>query len=132
MWAQDGFGLNANGAVLAVLDLSDSVAPSLAEGGSLWLNAQSGGRTEADWQPTSFPRDALRMGKLDSATGAWPDPKILACRDHHGARLAIPGDLRIALDAALNGPGSFYALGPEGLVAVVVPKTRLAHVSCAG
>ncbi|MDZ4087135.1 MAG: hypothetical protein U1E69_10080 [Tabrizicola sp.] len=133
LWgAKDGFGLNANGAIFAVLDLSDSAAQSIADGGILWLNAQPGGRITPDWQPTPVPRTHFWMGRPDSTAGPWPNPTILAVREEYGAGPHIPRDPQIALDAALNAQGSFYAVGPGRLVAVVVPATRRAFVFYAG
>lgn len=133
LWgAKDGFGLNATGAVFAVLALSDSAAQSIADGGILWLNAQPGGRIVPDWQPTPVPRTDFWMGRPDSTAGPWPDPTILAVREEYGSGPHIPRDPQIALDAGLNAQGSFYAVGPGKLVAVVVPATRRAYVFNAG
>ncbi len=63
--------------------------------------------------------------------GAWPHPTVLAVLNQYGY-FEVPPDHQIALDAALNTPGSFYAFGPGGLVAVIVPKTRRAYVFYAG
>lgn len=130
--AKNGFGLNAEGAAFSVLSLSDSTAQRIADDGIPWLNAQSGGALRPDWQPTPVPQNTLWMGTAEAATGQHTAPTILAWRDQYGPGLAISGDPLAAIDAALNAPGSFYAFGSDGMVAVVVPETRRAYVFFTG
>lgn len=133
LWVRKGgFSLDATGTTYAVLELSDSAAHSIAEGGVLWLNAQPGGRIVPDWQSTPVPRTDFWTGLPDSKAGSWPDPTILAVRENYAILPIIPRGDQTALDAALNAPGSFYAFGPGGLVAVIVPATRRAYVFYAG
>jgi hypothetical protein len=129
---KNGFGPGANETGFAVIHLSEDGTARIAEGGIPWLNAQPGGRIRADWQPTPVPRDEFWMGRPDSAMGAWPDPTVMAVLDRYGHGFNPPLDHQTALDAALNAPGSFYAFGPGGLVAVVVPGRQRAYVFYAG
>jgi hypothetical protein len=128
----NGFGPGANETGFAVIDLSEAASLRIAEGGIPWLNAQPGGWLQPDWAATPVPRDEFWTGRPDGAMGAWPDPTVLAVLSRYGLRFDPPQDHQTALDAALNAPGSFYAFGPGGLVAVIVPKTRRAYVFCAG
>jgi hypothetical protein len=128
----NGFGPGANETGFAVIDLSEAGAARIAKGGSPWLDTQTGGRIDPPWSATPVPRDDFWMGRPDSAMGAWPDPTARAVLNRYGLNLEVPPDHLTALDAALNAPGSFYAFGPGGLVAVIVPETRRAYVFYAG
>lgn len=127
-----GFGPGANETGFAVLALPEVVANRIAEGGIPWLDAQAGGRLRPNWQPTPVPRDDFWMGRPDSATGSYPAPTVLAVIERYGFPVAVPDAHRTALDTALDAPGSFYAFGPGGLVAVVVPAARRVYVFYAG
>jgi hypothetical protein len=128
----NGFGPGANESGFAVIDLSEAGAAQIAKGGIPWLNAQPGGRLWPDWSATPVPRDEFWMGRPDSAMGASPDPTVRAVLDRYGHGVDVPAKHETALNAALNAPGSFYAFGPGGLVAVIVPTTRRAYVFYAG
>lgn len=127
-----GFGPGGNETGFNVIRLAEAGADLVASGGAEWLNAQPGGRIKGGWQATPVPRDDYWMGRPDSAMGAWPVPTVQAVLDHNGFGFDLPADHQTALDTALNAPGSFYAFGPGGLVAVIVPKTRRAYVFYAG
>lgn len=127
-----GFGPGGNETGFNVIQLAEAGADLVATGGPRWLNAQSGGRIRGEWQSTPVPRDEFWMGRPESAMGAWPDPAVRAVLDRYGFGFALPPDHQAALDAALSATGSFYAFGPGGLVAVIVPKTRRAYVFYAG
>jgi hypothetical protein len=128
----NGFGPGANETGFAVVHLSEPGAARIAAGGIPWLNTQPGGRLWPDWTATPVPRDEVWMGRPDSAMGAWPAPTVRAVLDRYGHGLDLPPVHQTAVDAALNAPGSFYAFGPGGLVAVIVPATRRAYVFYAG
>lgn len=127
-----GFGPGGNETGFNVIRLSDDGADRVATGGLAWLNAQPGGRITSDWQPTPVPSDDFWMGRTDSAAGRYPTPTVQAVLDRYGFGFDVPEVHQTALDAALNAPGSLYAFGPGGLVAVVVPATRRAYVFYAG
>ena len=127
-----GFGPGGNETGFNVIRLSANAAELVAQGGVAWLDAQKGGRLWPDWTETPVPHDDLWMGRPDSAAGRHPAPTVLAVLDRYGFPVAVPDDDQAALDAALNAPGSFYAFGPGGLVAVVVPASRHAYVFHAG
>ncbi|MCU0903821.1 MAG: hypothetical protein MUE83_08090 [Tabrizicola sp.] len=127
-----GFGPGANEVGFSVIHLSEAGALRIAEGGIAWLNAQPGGRLQPDWSATPVPRDEFWMGHPDSAMGAWPNPTVNAVLSRYGLDFDPPLEHQTALDAALNAPGSFYAFGPGGLVAVIVPGTQRAYVFYAG
>ena len=128
----NGFGPGANETGFAVITLSEDGALRIAKGGIPWLNIQPGGRLWPEWSATPVPRDDFWMGRPDSAAGAWPDPTVLAVLSRYGLRFDPPSEHQTALDAALNAPGSFYAFGPGGLVAVIVPDAQRAYVFYAG
>lgn len=127
-----GFGPGANEVGFSVIHLSEAGALRIAKGGIAWLNAQSGGRLRPDWSATPVPRDTFWMGRPDSAIGAWPAPTVMAVLGHYGFDFQPPPEHQTAVDSALNSPGSFFAFGPGGLVAVLVPETRRAYVFYAG
>jgi hypothetical protein len=127
-----GFGPGGNETGFNVILLSEAGAERIASGGVAWLNAQTGGRLRPDWAQTPVPQDEFWMGRADSAMGAFPGPTVRAVLDRYGFGIDLPADHQSALDAALNAPGSFYAFGPGGLVAVLVPRTRLAYVFYSG
>jgi hypothetical protein len=127
-----GFGPGGNETGFNVIRLAEDGAERVAEGGVAWLNAQPGGRMAPDWQVTPVPRDDFWMGRPDSAMGAYPAPTVMAVLDRYGFGFDPPPEHRKALDLALNAPGSYYAFGSGGLVAVIVPKTRRAYVFYAG
>lgn len=116
----------------AVIHLSEAGALQIATGGIPWLDVQPGGRLLPKWAATPVPRDEFWMGRAESAMGAAPDPTVTAVLDRFGHGFDLPPKHQTALDAALNAPGSFYAFGPGGLVAVIVPQTRRAYVFYAG
>jgi hypothetical protein len=124
----NGFGPGANEVGFSVIHISEARALRIAEGGISWLNAQSGGRLKPDWSATPVRRDPFWMGRPDSPMGTWADPTVRAVLSRYGLDFDLPPDHQTALDVALNAPGSFYAFGPGGLVAVVVPSTRRAYV----
>jgi hypothetical protein len=128
----NGFGPGANEVGFSVIHLSEAGAVRIAEGGISWLNAQPAGRLQPDWSATPVPRDEFWMGLHDSAAGAWPDPTVRAVLGRYGLDFDLPQEHQTALDAALNAHGSFYAFGPGGLVAVIVPQTQRAYVFYAG
>lgn len=125
-----GFGPGGNETGFNVIRLADAGAVRVAEGGTVWLNAQPGGRFSGGWSETPVPRDDYWMGRSD--IGPWPDPTVKAVLNRYGFGFDLPPEHQTALDAALNAPGSFYAFGPGGLVAVIVPATRRAYVFYAG
>jgi hypothetical protein len=127
-----GFGPGGNETGFNVIRLGAEGAALVARGGVAWLNAQAGGRLDPDWSVTPVPRDDYWMGRADSALGAFPDPTVTAILDRYGFGFDLPPEHQTAVDAALNSPGSFYAFGRGGLVAVVVPATRRAYVFYAG
>jgi len=126
-----GLGPGGNETGFNVIRLAQAGAEIVAAGGAEWLNAQPGGRIEGGWQATPVPRTEDWMGRPDSAMGAWPDPTVLAVLNRYGP-FVVPQEHQAALDAALNAPGSYFAFGPGGLVAVIVPGTRRAYVFHAG
>jgi hypothetical protein len=127
-----GFGPGGNETGFTVVRLADDAVARLSGGGVTWLNAQPGGRLQRDWRPTPVPRDEFWMGRPDSAAGSYLQPTVLAVLHRYGFPIAVPDDHKTALDAALNAPGNFYAFGPGGLVAVLVPATGHAYVFHAG
>lgn len=127
-----GFGPGGNETGFNVIRLSDDEADRVAEGGVDWLNAQPGGRIRPDWAVTPVPRTEFWIGSPGSEAGTFDDPTVNAVLDRYGFGFVLPDDHQTALDAALNAPGSFYAFGPGGLVAVIVPSTRTAYVFYAG
>jgi hypothetical protein len=126
-----GFGPGGNETGFNVVLLSQGGARRVAEGGVVWLNAQTGGRIQPDWAETPVPRDETWMGREDSAAGAYPDPTVLAILNRYGFGFDLPARHQAALDAALNATGSFYA-GGRGVMVVIVPKTQRAYVFYAG
>lgn len=127
-----GFGPGGNETGFNVIRLGAEGADLAAQGGVAWLNAQTGGRLDPDWSVTPVPRDDFWMGRADSALGAFPDPTVTAILYRYGAGFDLPQEHQTALDAALNAPGSFYAFGQGGLVAVIVPAKRRAYVVYSG
>ena len=127
-----GFGPSGNETGFNVIRLADAGAELVAKGGIAWVDAQPGGRIWPDWSETPVPRDGFWMGRPDSAAGSYADPTVNAVPDRYGFGVDVPEDHSLALDTALNSPGSFYAFGPGGLVAVIVPATRRAYVFHAG
>ena len=127
-----GSGPGGNETGFNVIRLADAGAELVAKGGIAWLDAQPGGRIWPDWSETPVPRDGFWMGRPDSAAGSYADPTVNAVLDRYGFGVDVAEDHRLALDTALNSPGSFYAFGPGGLVAVIVPATRRAYVFHAG
>lgn len=127
-----GFGPGGAETGFTVIRLGDDGAARVAEGGIAWLNAQPPGRIRLSWQMTPVPDDEVWMGRADSAMGAHPAPTVIAILDRYGFGFDLPPEHWEPLDLALNAPGSFYAHGPGGLVAVIVPRTRRAYVFYAG
>jgi hypothetical protein len=127
-----GSGPGGNETGFNVIRLADDAVSRVAKVGVTWLDAQSGGRLWPDWAETPVPQDEFWMGRPDSAAGSYPAPTVLAVLHRYGLPVEVPDDHRATLDAALNAPGSFYAFGPGGLVAVIVPATRRAYVFYAG
>lgn len=127
-----GFGPGGNETGFTVIRLSADAADSVSRGEVAWLDAQKGARVWPDWTETPVPHDDFWMGRPDSAAGHYPAPTVLAVLNRYGFPVDVPDDHQTALDAALIAPGSFYAYGPGGLVAVVVPDKRRAYVFHAG
>ncbi|MCU0827795.1 MAG: hypothetical protein MUE52_10400 [Tabrizicola sp.] len=127
-----GFGPGGNETGFYVIRLGAEGVDLAARGGVAWLNAQTGGRLDPDWFVTPVPRDDYWMGRADSALGAFPDPTVTAILDRYGFGFDLPPEHQSALDSALNSPGSYYAFGRGGLVAVVVPAAGRAYVFYAG
>ena len=126
-----GFGPGGNETGLNVIRIADAGADLVAQGGIPWLDAQPSSRIRPEWATTPVPRNEFWMGRKGHAMGAFPAPTVVAVLNQYGF-FDVPKDHQTALDAALNAPGSFYAFGPGGLVAVIVPKTRRAYVFYAG
>lgn len=127
-----GFGPGGNETGFTVIHISADAAESVTRGGAAWLDVQKGGRLWPDWKETPVPQDDFWMGRPDSAAGSYAAPTVLAVLQRYGFPVDVPDDHQTALDTALNAPGSFYAFGPGGLVAVIVPATRRAYVFYAG
>ena len=126
-----GFGPGGNETGFNVVLMSESGARRVADGGVAWLNDLPGGRILPDWAETPVPRDETWLGRENSAAGAYPDPTVLAILNRYGFGFDPPVRHQVALDSALNAPGSFYAAG-RGVVVVIVPKTQRAYVFYAG
>ena len=127
-----GFGPGGNETGFNVILLTKAGAARVAEGGGEWLGTLSGGRVTSKWHETPVPGDDYWQGRNGSALGRYPAPTIEAVLWRYGFGLDLPQAHQTALDAALNSPGSFYAFGRGGLVAVIVPKTSRAYVFYAG
>lgn len=127
-----GFGPGGNETGFYVIRLTDEGAEAVTEGGLVWLNTQDGGRLLPPWVETPVPRDEVWLGRTDGGIGPYPYPTVQAVLDQYGFGFDLPPEHRTSADAALIAPGNFYAFGPGGLVALIVPKSCTAYVFHAG
>jgi hypothetical protein len=135
LWSREevhGFGPGSNETGFSVIALSETSAAQVAIEGIQRLDRLTEGRLAGDWMETPVPGDDLWQGREDSALGRYSAPTVEAVLNRYGFGFQLPDEYRVALDRALNAPGSYYAFGPGGLVVVIVPATQRAYVIYAG
>jgi hypothetical protein len=127
-----GLGPGGNESGLNVVLLTTAGAARVAKGGAAWLDQRDDNQNFDAWRETPVPYDDTWLLREGHVAGRLATPSIMALYLRYGFTIDIPENHLMAIDKALNAPGSFYTFDRRGRLVLIVPNTQRAYVGYAG